>query len=175
MYTKEIVATNTNNGYLYFMDKTHPLADKIGRVYYHRHVASIARGRWLTSDEQVHHIDEVKLNNDPQNLQVLTSSEHAIIHKGSILERQCLHCNTLFTPVGNSILCCSSTCGKANRVKDKSLTKEQLDALIPTHSWVKLGKMFGYSDNGIKKRARALGCTIPTRKKNADKVLMDTR
>lgn len=45
-------------------------------------------------------------------------------------------------------------------IKNREITKEELDRLIPKYSWVALGKLFGYSDNGIKKRAIALGCTI---------------
>jgi len=50
-------------------------------------------------------------------------------------------------------------------IKDISITKDVLDPLILKHSWTVLGSMFGYSDNGIKKRAKALGCTIPVRNK----------
>jgi hypothetical protein len=46
------------------------------------------------------------------------------------------------------------------KIKDKTITKDILDELIPLMSWVDLGKMFGYSDNGIKKRAKALGCDV---------------
>lgn len=74
----------TNKGYLYFMDKEHPMCHKTGRVYYHRHVAAVAAGRWLSSDEHVHHIDENILNNSPENLEILSASEHARIH---MLER----------------------------------------------------------------------------------------
>lgn len=34
----------------------------------------------LTSDEIVHHIDGDKLNNDIENLQVVTREEHCKIH-----------------------------------------------------------------------------------------------
>lgn len=43
-------------GYLYFIDRAHPLASKVGRVYHHRHVASLAMGRWLVASEHVHHL-----------------------------------------------------------------------------------------------------------------------
>jgi hypothetical protein len=37
-------------------------------------------GRPLTSNEVVHHIDHDPLNNDLNNLQVMTRSEHCIYH-----------------------------------------------------------------------------------------------
>lgn len=48
----------------------------------HRHVASQILGRKLNSDDNVHHIDFDKHNNNPENLHVFKSkSEHAICHK----------------------------------------------------------------------------------------------
>lgn len=29
---------------------------RVGRVYHHRHVASLAMGRWLVASEHVHHL-----------------------------------------------------------------------------------------------------------------------
>lgn len=160
MYNKEIIFCADNNGYSCFMDKTHPLAHKTGRVYYHRHVASIKLGRWLHEDEQIHHIDENRKNNEPSNLQVCTATEHSLIHKGKILEKVCPNCKEVFKPDNSTIVCCSRLCATQHSVKNKDITKELLDELIPLHSWVFLGSMFGYSDNGIKKRAKALGCNI---------------
>jgi hypothetical protein len=37
-------------------------------------------GRRLTADEQVHHIDENRQNNDPRNLAVMSRSAHAALH-----------------------------------------------------------------------------------------------
>lgn len=163
-YNKEIVFCADNSGYVCFMDKEHPLSHKTGRTYFHRHVASLKYGRWLTTDEEVHHIDGNKKNNDPSNLLVLTAGEHTLIHKGSILEKKCPACNKAFYPQANRIKYCSERCSKTDKIKNKDLTKELLDELIPKHSWVTLGEMFGYSDNGIKKRAKALGCDIPKRR-----------
>jgi len=45
MYNKDVRPVKDKTlGYLYFMDKTHPLADQKGRVWHHRHVASLCRG-----------------------------------------------------------------------------------------------------------------------------------
>jgi HNH endonuclease len=46
----------------------------------HRVVAAKMLGRKLKSDEHVHHIDGNGLNNDPQNLQVLSAGAHSRLH-----------------------------------------------------------------------------------------------
>ncbi|MFC3638183.1 HNH endonuclease signature motif containing protein [Camelimonas fluminis] len=46
----------------------------------HKIVAEWKIGRRLLPDEVVHHADRNKLNNDPNNLEVMTSSEHARLH-----------------------------------------------------------------------------------------------
>ena len=69
----------TSSGYYYFYDPRHPLANKTGTVYFHRHVASIMIGHWLKKDEHVHHLDGNKLNNDPNNLEILSPKEHGLI------------------------------------------------------------------------------------------------
>ena len=167
MYDKPIHITAWNNGYRCFYDKEHPLSTTDGRVFVHRHVASITAGRWLSSDEIVHHIDGNKENNSPDNLQIVSRSEHTHLHAGTErkLSRKCPICTTEFTPTNGAVgICCSPKCSSTYSVKRPDITKELLDSLIPTMSWVQLGTMFGYSDTGIKKRAQKLGCTIPKRK-----------
>lgn len=53
---------------------------KEGGRHQHRVVAEEKLGRPLEEGEIVHHIDGNKFNNDPDNLQVMTQSEHARIH-----------------------------------------------------------------------------------------------
>lgn len=164
MYNREIVVLpSLKNGYQQFYDPKHPLAYSNGCVYLHRHMASVYRlGRWVMPTEVVHHKDENKLNNAVENLEVLSFAEHANLHRGTA-KLYDIFCETC----GNSILSkrvsqrfCNSVCQSKFSIKDKTLTKEMLDELIPGNSWVVLGIMFGYSDNGIKKRAIALGCDI---------------
>lgn len=170
IYNKEISAKAYNNGYLCFYDKEHPLATEACqyRVFLHRHLASIKLGRWLRSDEHVHHIDGNKLNNELENLEVLTASEHARLHRGNTTkELMCPVCNTIFMQTYSEQKFCSIKCADSSKVKNTSITKELLDSLIPKYSWVELGKLFNYSDVGIRKRAKALGCTIPARRKTS--------
>ncbi len=179
MYNKPIkLLSGLKNGYLIFRDSSHPLAyPSDSSVYYHRHLASLKVGRWLSPEEHVHHVDENKLNNKEENLQVLSAAEHGRVHNTNslydsedrLLEKyNCLFCQKEFNPLRVSAKkFCSTECSHANSIKDKNLNKEILNSLIPVMSWVELGKLFGYSDTGIKKRAKALGCTIPSRRTRA--------
>lgn len=64
------------DGYI-VMNKT---SDGRKQIKYHRYLMEQKIGRILRDDEIVHHIDENKLNNDINNLQIMTRSEHNIIH-----------------------------------------------------------------------------------------------
>jgi hypothetical protein len=73
-----------SNGYMLVrVGLDHPLADVRGYAYEHRIVASKMLGRWVHSKEHVHHKDENKLNNDPDNLEVLAAAEHQLQHRKS--------------------------------------------------------------------------------------------
>ena len=50
-----------------------------GEVLY-RYIAGRKIGRSLSSTEEVHHIDGNHMNNDPENLAVVSKSEHARRH-----------------------------------------------------------------------------------------------
>lgn len=52
----------------------------------HRVIAEQKIGRKLRSDEHVHHIDNNKHNNSPDNLLVLTRSEHLTIHARDVAQ-----------------------------------------------------------------------------------------
>lgn len=165
MYNKPInILPSLKAGYYQFYDPEHPLAYSNGCVYVHRHIASIKQGSWLTSEQHVHHIDGNVLNNDADNLEVLSSTEHAQKHKGKFNYRvyKCALCDKECTTyVGMTVgKYCSTKCASDFLVKNKTLTKELLEYLMPTHSWKELGNIFGYSDVGIKKRAASLGCDM---------------
>ena len=50
------------------------------QIKLHRYLMQVKLGRKLKSSEIVHHIDENKLNNDIDNLMIVTRAEHNRIH-----------------------------------------------------------------------------------------------
>lgn len=55
-------------------------SNKIKKIYDHRYIMEKILNRSLRTDEHVHHIDFNKINNNIENLILLTASDHAKIH-----------------------------------------------------------------------------------------------
>ena len=157
MYTKEIFLRRDKTlGYEYFMDMDHCLGDKKGRVWYHRHVASVSIGRWLLGDEVVHHIDRDKTNNNPSNLSVMSSSEHAILHTRVRPKPPPIKCAVCGTWSRNKMFCSNKCRGFSCRVVDRP-SKEILSGDIDECSFCAIGRKYGVSDNAVRKWARRYG------------------
>jgi hypothetical protein len=97
--------TIASNGYVLIrVGKDHHLADVRGYAYEHRLVMENKLGRQLIKGEIVHHIDENKQNNHPDNLELKSSiKEHLENHR----KRKDLK------PLdeGNYIVSCACGCG----------------------------------------------------------------
>lgn len=148
--------------YWYFCDSKHPLAHRSGIVYLHRHVASEKLGRWLRPDEHVHHLDGDKSNNTPDNLVVMTSSEHSHQHHGTVVDATCRWCGNPFRPSQNGVVYCSVECGgRGSRKFD--IGKEELARLVWEIPSSKIAERFGVADTAISKRCKLLGVEKPPR------------
>lgn len=138
--------------------------DKI--KYIHRDIASEKLGRKLGKNEVVHHKDEDKTNNDPENLIVFRNvSHHTSFHNndsvelfetkdGSVIvvkeQKVCEHCGGMFEPKESSVRYCTISCGAASRIKanvDPALLAKQVWEFPATT----LAKMYNVSDVCIKK------------------------
>jgi hypothetical protein len=121
-YNKEIrICSKLSCGYQYFCDNKCPIANANGYVYYHRYIAPVKLGRWLKSEEHVHHIDRNKLNNDPNNLMILNSSEHAALESylrcGDEKFNYCILCGKIISKHTKNFLCVD--CYNKNRPEEE--------------------------------------------------------
>lgn len=71
----------TINGYVALYLPDHHLAGKTGYVLEHRKVWEDANGRQLKTGEVVHHRNGNRLDNRPENLEVLSRHAHSQLHR----------------------------------------------------------------------------------------------
>jgi hypothetical protein len=69
----------TYQGYIMEWKPDHPFANNDGYVYQHRLVLEQKLGRYLTEEEQTHHINGNREDNRPDNLQLIDAHEHGFI------------------------------------------------------------------------------------------------
>lgn len=170
-----------NPNYRYVMQKGHRSANKDGYVYEHIIEAERKLGRTLYPGEVVHHIDQNKRNNHPDNLMVFKSTkDHAGYHFGcevrqlpdgawislyySDLERICATCQKAFASQLSNAKYCSPECSQLAQRKCKRPTRDELESLITNSTFVSIAKKYGVSDNTVSKWCRYYG--LPYRRRD---------
>lgn len=66
-------------GYVLVWEPDHPNKGFKGWMYEHRLVVEAVLGRYLETDEHVHHVNGVKDDNRPENLEVMAANDHAAL------------------------------------------------------------------------------------------------
>jgi hypothetical protein len=94
--------SHDKRGYIRILKPDHPHADNHGYVYEHVLVASNVLGKPLPPGTDIHHVNEVKHDNRPDNLvicedtayhQLLHSRRRAFLACGYATWRKCIYCN----------------------------------------------------------------------------------
>lgn len=84
--------TITSAGYVLVLAHGHPNAKPNNYIFEHRLVMENKLGRYLTSEEHVHHINFNKADNRVSNLAVMSNAEHRKLHRSNNNNRsQFLH------------------------------------------------------------------------------------
>lgn len=160
-------------GYMYCYDPNHPSANGSGKIYEHVHVMEEHIGRRLNPDECVHHKDRNRGNNDIDNLQLMTRSDHTALHQkedrkkedrtASRVDSSCLVCGDLINDLeGRKRKFCSHKCS-ITALSRFEVTKEELERLVWEQPTTAVAKIFGVSDKAIEKRCKKLGILKPPR------------
>lgn len=154
------ICTDKTLGYQFFTDRAHPLASKGGKVYLHRHLASIKLGRWVLPSEDVHHDNEDRADNRPENLIVTTRGAHAALHnrrRGPVPKSPgaCEACGGLARR-----RFCSTTCYSQSRQMSPEESAE-LERLVWSEPLTKVAQRLGISDVAVAKRCRKLRIKTP--------------
>lgn len=90
----------TNKGYIHIHMKGHRLADKTGQVRLHRLVYEDSNKCCLLGWGDVHHINGVKDDNRPENLQGIMHGSHSSMNrKKDLSARKCLDCGSEYTRI----------------------------------------------------------------------------
>lgn len=172
--------TRNLNGYKMIYLPDHPSAytsdNWKGWVYEHRVVAEKTLGRYLSEEEVVHHLDCNRDNNSPENLLVLPNQAmhirlHQWIDAGCTIHpsyepkvstyygRPKPSCKVCGEPVSEHFgVYCSIECRASDNRKVKERpSKDELVSLIESMGYLQVGKLYGVSDNSIRKWVKSHG------------------
>jgi len=130
----------------------------------------------IPSNMEINHIDHNKSNNSISNLELVSHSENvekSILYYGNKLRPRCKCCGKKLEYTTKSVYCskCSKKLGKRqkrfNQRKFIHPTKDELWKLIKSMPMTSIGKIYGVTDNAIRKLAKSYD--LPFRKRDIER------
>lgn len=127
-----------HNQYIWVKLREHPFCNAQGYVLEHRLVMELYLGRYLTNKEVIHHIDGNTMNNEIDNLEIMTQSKHVSNHnnqrqynRSDKSNRSCILCKSDKTYINKKkfpVWYRYKNGWKCRRCYDKSRTKSYTSA-----------------------------------------------
>ena len=167
--------------YLCELSPNNPRATKEGYVYTHVLAAEKKLGRFLKPEECVHHADEDKYNNDPNNLMIFkTIADHTAFHqgvpvvqdgdvwwcptKGSESKDLCPICQKNYK-YDDAEMCleCRNKQRRAMFGRQDTPSRETFKYEIRTMTFAEIGQKYGVSDNAVRKLCKFYNLPYRTR------------
>ncbi len=123
-------------GYIVVYNPDHPNANHHGYVLEHRIVMEKKIGRYLESNELVHHINGDKHDNRPENLMIVSRKYHPSLHETPKEDKNCKLCGKKILAVRKNgttfgikqwskFIYCSKECSGISRRVPKEYQKEK--------------------------------------------------
>lgn len=153
-----------------------------GTMLEHRLIAELKIGRMLLDTEVVHHIDENKFNNNPDNLIVFkTTADHSRYHKTGIMVEiednifispevekkitisNCINCGHEFEKKSKKQKFCNPDCYAKSMEREKP-SKDEMVNLITNNPISRVAKICNVSDTTIRKWCEEYG--LPSKNKD---------
>lgn len=136
-----------------------------GYIYEHVYVAITVLKRRLHPNEVVHHLDLDKLNNDPENLIVLTRADHIKLHmwlnKYTFVKLDKFkdkYCSTCGKKIKLTLKYCGEICYKKSIENKNKPSREELNTIMTnSQSLLQVARHYQISDNGVRKWLRSYG------------------
>lgn len=156
--------SRTLNGYVVIYKPEHHkamLSDNWkGYVYEHIVIAEEDYSRKIENDEEVHHLDFNRSNNNPSNLIILSERSHKKLHSfikqqsnTSVIDEDCKRCYICNKPLKlQQRFFCSRKCFLIeNKSKLDTISLNEILFKLTKNSMVTVAKEYNISDNGLRK------------------------
>lgn len=168
------------NGYVVVYMPGHPKSMRGGNwdgyIYEHILIGEEVIDRPIKEGEEVHHLDTNRSNNSPDNLLILSGPMHKKLHSWlekytltpnekqvERIERGCIRCKVCSKPINHDLIYCGSECNKIDLRVVERPTKEKLIEQMDNLPLTSVGKLYGVSDNSIRKWCKSMEIEPPKR------------